>query len=50
MLGDFPTHDRFVRDLIFDCKFTAIFVNYPRSTETQRHLEAIRRVVTATVG
>jgi acetyl esterase/lipase len=28
MLGDFPTHERFVRDLVFDCKFTAIFVNY----------------------
>jgi acetyl esterase len=35
MLGDFPTHERFVRDLVFDCEFTSIVVNYTRSPEAQ---------------
>jgi acetyl esterase/lipase len=35
LLGDFPTHERFVRDLVFDCEFTSIFVNYSRSPEAQ---------------
>jgi acetyl esterase len=33
MLGDFPTHERFVRDLVSDSEFTCIFVNYTRSPE-----------------
>ncbi len=35
ILGDFPTHERFVRDLVVDSGFTAIFVNYSPSPETQ---------------
>ncbi len=43
ILGDFPTHERFVRDLVADSGFTAVFVNYtpsprritrPRSTKS----------------
>jgi hypothetical protein len=33
ILGDFPTHERFVRDLVADSGFTAIFVNYTPSPE-----------------
>lgn len=33
ILGDFPTHERFVRDLVADTGFTAIFVNYTPSPE-----------------
>lgn len=33
ILGDFPTHERFVRDLVADSDFTAIFVNYTPSPE-----------------
>ncbi len=33
VLGDFPTHERFVRDLVADSGFTAIFVNYTPSPE-----------------
>ena len=28
VLGDFPTHERFVRDLVADSGCTAVFVNY----------------------
>ncbi len=35
ILGDFPTHERFVRDLVVDSGFTAIFVNYTPSPEAQ---------------
>src|SRR5262249_44139228 len=28
ILGDFPTHERFVRDLVADSGFTALFVNH----------------------
>ena len=35
MLGDFPTHERFVRDLVSDSEFTSIFVNYTRAPEAQ---------------
>jgi acetyl esterase len=35
ILGDFPTHERFVRDLVADSGFTAIFVNYTPSPEAQ---------------
>ena len=35
MLGDFPTHERLVRDLVFDSEFTSIFVEYSRSPEAQ---------------
>jgi acetyl esterase len=33
ILGDFPTHERFVRDLVSDSGFTAVFVNYTPSPE-----------------
>ncbi len=33
ILGDFPTHERFVRDLVVDTGFTAVFVNYTPSPE-----------------
>jgi acetyl esterase/lipase len=33
VLGDFPTHERFVRDLVVDSGFIAIFVNYTPSPE-----------------
>src|SRR5262245_26926600 len=33
VLGDFPTHERFVRDLVVDSGFTAVFVNYTPSPE-----------------
>jgi acetyl esterase len=33
VLGDFPTHERFVRDLVTDSGFTAVFVNYTPSPE-----------------
>jgi len=35
ILGDFPTHERFVRDLVFASGFPAIFVNYTPSPEAQ---------------
>jgi acetyl esterase len=35
VLGDYPTHERFVRDLVADSGFTAIFVNYTPSPEAQ---------------
>jgi acetyl esterase len=33
ILGDFPTHERFVRDLVVQSGFTAVFVNYTPSPE-----------------
>jgi len=33
ILGDFPTHERFVRDLVADSGLTAVFVNYTPSPE-----------------
>jgi acetyl esterase len=35
ILGDFPTHERLVRDLVADSGFTAVFVNYTPSPEAQ---------------
>lgn len=35
ILGDFPTHERFVRDLVADSGFSAVFVNYTPSPEAQ---------------
>jgi acetyl esterase/lipase len=35
ILGDFPTHERFVRDIVVDSGYTAIFVNYTPSPEAQ---------------
>jgi acetyl esterase len=33
ILGDFPTHERFVRDLVADSGYPAVFVNYSPSPE-----------------
>jgi acetyl esterase/lipase len=33
ILGDFPTHERFVRDLVADSGLAAVFVNYTPSPE-----------------
>lgn len=33
ILGDFPTHERFVRDIVVDSGFAAVFVNYTPSPE-----------------
>src|SRR5262249_41525152 len=33
VVGDFPPHERFVRDLVADSGFTAVFVNYTPSPE-----------------
>lgn len=35
ILGDYPTHERFVRDLVVDSGFPAVFVNYTPSPEAQ---------------
>src|SRR5262249_57596192 len=34
VLGDFPTHERLVRDLVAGSGATAVFVEYDRSPET----------------
>ena len=35
VLGDFPTHERLVRDLVVASGFAAVFVNYTRTSEAQ---------------
>ncbi|WP_415884827.1 alpha/beta hydrolase fold domain-containing protein [Neptuniibacter sp. QD37_6] len=35
ILGDYPTHERFVRDLVVDSGAAAVFVNYTPSPEAQ---------------
>jgi len=35
ILGDFPTHERFVRDLVADSGVAAVFVNYTPSPESR---------------
>jgi acetyl esterase len=47
ILGDFPTHERFVRDLVADSGFTAVFVNYTPSPEAQ-YPTAINQAYAAT--
>lgn len=47
VLGDFPTHERFVRDLVVDSGFTAVFVNYTPSPEAQ-YPTAINEIYAAT--
>jgi acetyl esterase len=49
MLGDFPTHEHLVRDLVSDSGFTSIFVNYTRSPEAQ-YPTAINEAYAATMG
>jgi len=47
ILGDFPTHERFVRDLVADSGAVAVFVNYTPSPEA-RYPVAINEVYGAT--
>jgi acetyl esterase len=47
ILGDFPTHERFVRDLVADSGFPAVFVNYTPSPEAQ-YPTAINQAYAAT--
>ncbi|MEA3207482.1 MAG: hypothetical protein QOE70_539 [Chthoniobacter sp.] len=47
VLGDFPTHERFVRDLVADSGFTAVFVNYTPSPEAH-YPTAINEIHAAT--
>jgi acetyl esterase len=47
ILGDFPTHERFVRDLVFGSGFPAVFVNYPPSPEA-KYPTAINQAYAAT--
>ena len=47
VLGDFPTHERFVRDLVADSGAVAIFVNYTPSPEA-RYPVAIEEAYAAT--
>jgi acetyl esterase len=45
--GDFPTHERMVRDLVVDSGYTAVFVNYSRSPEA-KYPTAINEAYAAT--
>jgi acetyl esterase/lipase len=47
VLGDFPTHERFVRDLVADSGFPAVFVDYTPSPEAQ-YPTAINQAYAAT--
>jgi len=47
ILGDFSTHERFVRDLVADSGFTAVFVNYAPSPEAH-YPTAINEIHAAT--
>jgi acetyl esterase len=47
ILGDYPTHERFVRDLVVDTGYAAVFVNYTPSPEVQ-YPTAINQAFAAT--
>jgi len=47
ILGDFPTHERFVRDLVVGTGFAAVFVDYTPSPEA-RYPVAIHEIYGAT--
>ena len=47
ILGDYPTHERFVRDLVVDSGAEAVFVNYTPSPES-RYPVAINEAYAAT--
>lgn len=47
ILGDFPTHERFVRDLVADSGAVGVFVNYTPSPEA-RYPVAINEIYAAT--
>lgn len=47
VLGDFPTHERFIRDLVYESGCAAIYVNYTPSPEAQYPI-AINQAYAAT--
>jgi acetyl esterase len=47
ILGDFPTHERLVRDLVVHSGFAAVFVNYTRTPEA-KYPVAINEIFAAT--
>ncbi len=47
ILGDFATHERFVRDLVVDTGFAAVFVNYTPSPEAHYPV-AVNEIYAAT--
>ncbi len=47
ILGDFPTHQRLVRDLVVLSGYAAVFVNYTRTPDAQ-YPQAINEIYTAT--
>lgn len=47
ILGDFPTHERMVRDLVVLSGYAAVFVNYTPSPEA-RYPQAINEIYAAT--
>jgi acetyl esterase len=47
VLGDFPTHERLVRDLVAGSRATAVFVDYDRAPEA-RYPVAVRQAYAAT--
>ncbi|MFZ6648465.1 alpha/beta hydrolase [Undibacterium sp. TJN25] len=47
ILGDFPTHERFVRDMVAETGFAAVFVNYTPSPEAHYPV-AINEIYAAT--
>ncbi len=47
ILGDYPTHKRFVRDLVVESGFAAVFVNYTPSPEA-KYPQAINEIYAAT--
>lgn len=47
VIGDYPTHERFVRDLVVNSGFAAVFVDYNRSPEVH-YPEAINQAYAAT--
>ncbi len=47
IFGDFPTHERMVRDLVVESGFAAVFVNYTRTPDAQ-FPQAINEIYAAT--
>jgi len=47
ILGDFPTHQRLVRDLVVESGFAAVFVDYTRTSEAP-YPQAINEIYAAT--
>jgi acetyl esterase len=47
ILGDFPTHKRFVRDLVVRSGYVAVFVNYTPSPEA-KYPQAVNEIYAAT--